>query len=85
MYFKYYIYSCGFFGPVDLRENCFGPCVDLVAAAYAHAAVIDSARYTGIRWLIKLNFTILYGPVSNLNYYDVHLFITQIDHTKVRE
>ena len=38
----------GFFGPVDVRETCFGPCV--VAGAYA--AVVDSASYTGIRWLI---------------------------------
>ena len=37
-----------FFGPVDTREACFGPYV--VAAAYA--AAVDSARYTGMRWLI---------------------------------
>ena len=33
---------------MDAREACFGPCV--VAAAYA--AVVDTARYTGMRWLI---------------------------------
>ena len=35
-------------GPVYAREACFGPCV--VAAAYA--AVVDTARYTGMRWLV---------------------------------
>ena len=36
--FNYYIIlCCWFFGPVDVREACFGPCV--VAGAYA--AVID--------------------------------------------
>ena len=43
--FMYFVGSCG---PVDAREACFGPF--LVAAAYA--AVVDSARYTGMRWLI---------------------------------
>ena len=29
---RFFIYICWFFGPVDAREACFGPCV--VAAAY---------------------------------------------------
>ena len=33
--------------PVDVRKTCVCPCV--VAGAYA--AVIDSARYAGMRWL----------------------------------
>ena len=41
-------FLCWFFGPVDAREACVGPCV--VAAAYT--AVVDTARYTGMRWLI---------------------------------
>ena len=37
-----------FFGLVDAPEACVGPCV--VAAAYT--AVVDTARYTGMRRLI---------------------------------
>ena len=40
-----------FFGPVDAREICVGPCV--VAAAYA--AIIGKARYTGVRWPICIS------------------------------
>ena len=43
-----FVLFCWFFGPVDARQTCFGPCV--VAAAYA--AVVDTAIYTGMRWLI---------------------------------
>ena len=37
-------FFCWFFGSVNTREACFGPCV--VAAAYA--AVVNSATYTGM-------------------------------------
>ena len=43
-----FVFTYWFFDPVDAREASFGPCV--VAAAYA--AVGDTARYTGMRWLI---------------------------------
>ena len=53
---------CWFFSPVDARGACFGPCV--VAAAYA--AVVDTARYTGMRWLICTCRRVLGGDRSLL-------------------
>ena len=44
-----FLFCCWFFGPVDARETCFGSCV--VTTAYA--AVVDTARYTGMNFEYK--------------------------------